>query len=174
MTVPARRLGGGPASRARLSSRARAVLAAQLAAAPAKQPRGHLAQSLITTFLVGMLVVGALGSAVGLVGAGLVNSLAAGLPDPTNLAGLKFDQPTVIYDRTGKVELARFELQNRRVVAFADIPKLVLDATTTAEDRTFWDNGGFDAGAITALAFQNLAGSASSARRLPTTTQLRA
>jgi len=171
MTVPARRLRGGPASRARLSSRARAVLAAQLAAAPAKRPRGHLAQSLITTFLVGMLVVGALGSAVGLVGAGLVNSLAAGLPDPTNLVGLKFDQPTVVYDRTGKVELARFELENRRVVAFADIPKLVLDATTTAEDRTFWDNGGFDPGAIIAAAFQNLSGSDSTERGASTITQ---
>jgi len=118
-----------------------------------------------------LLLLAGLGSAVGLVGAGLVNSLAAQLPDPTNLEGLHFDQPTVIYDRTGQVELARFELENRRVVAFDDVPKLVLDATTTAEDRTFWQNGGFDPGAILAAALQNLSGTDSTERGASTITQ---
>jgi membrane peptidoglycan carboxypeptidase len=160
MTSSARRLGGTPAGQVRLSPRARAVLAARHAAAPAQRPHSHLGQALVTIALVGLLVVGALGSAASLVAAGVVNSLAANLPDPSNLAGLTFDQPTVIYDRTGKVELARFELQNRRVVAFADVPKLVLDATTTAEDRSFWQNGGFDPGAIVAAAIQNASGGA--------------
>ena len=152
MTSSTRRLGGQPAGGVRLSPRARAILAARHAGAPARQPRGRAGQAIVTILLVGLLVVGALGSAVSLV--------AANLPDPSNLAGLTFDQPTVIYDRTGKVQLARFELQNRRVITFDEVPKLVLDATTTAEDRTFWENGGFDPGAIIAAAVQNASGGA--------------
>src|SRR4051794_18500077 len=170
MTVPARRLEGGPAGRVRLSPRARAVLAARHAAAPARRPRGHAGQVIVSSFLIVLLLVAGLGSAAGLVGASVVSSLAANLPDPADLDGLTFDQPTVIYDRTGQVELARFELQNRRVVAFGDVPKLVLDATTTAEDRSFWENGGFDPGAIVAAAFQNISGG-TDARGASTITQ---
>ena len=98
MTSSTRRLGGQPAGGVRLSPRARAILAARHAGAPARQPRGRAGQAIVTILLVGLLVVGALGSAVSLVAAGVVNSLAANLPDPSNLAGLTFDQPTVIYD----------------------------------------------------------------------------
>ena len=38
------------------------------------------------------------------------------------------------------------------------MPQLVLDATTTAEDRTFWENDGFDPAAIVAAAVQNAIG----------------
>src|SRR4029453_15042864 len=67
----------------------------------------------------------------------------AGLPDPRELASLQFAQPTIITDRTGTTVLARFEREQRRVVTFDEVPRLVLDATTTAEERTFWDHGGF-------------------------------
>ena len=43
-----------------------------------------------------------------------------------------------------KVELARFGEFNRQVVAFEDIPPILVDATTAIEDRTFWENAGFD------------------------------
>ena len=33
---------------------------------------------------------------------------------------------------------------SRRVVTYDEIPPLVLDATTGAEDRTFWANQGYD------------------------------
>ena len=42
--------------------------------------------------------------------------LSAGLPDPSELGELAFAQPTIVYDRDGKVELGRFEDQRRRVV----------------------------------------------------------
>jgi membrane peptidoglycan carboxypeptidase len=74
--------------------------------------------------------------------------LSHDLPEPANLSALTFSQPTIVYDRTGKVRLATFQQEKRRVVAYDEIPKLVLDATTTAEDRTFWTNGGFDPAAI--------------------------
>ena len=87
-----------------------------------------------------------------------IGVLSADLPDPVNLQALTFAQPTVVYDRSGAVELGRFQREERRVVAFSDVPVLVLDATTTAEDRTFWSNGGFDAAAIVAAAAEGASG----------------
>ena len=84
--------------------------------------------------------------------------LTAGLPDPAMLRSLGFAQPTIVYDRAGKVELGRFQAERRRVVAFDDVPRLVLDATTTAEDRTFWDNAGIDVAAIVAAMGEMAAG----------------
>ena len=124
--------------------------------------------------MTALAVVVVIGSTVGvgvMVGAGVIAALAQGLPDPTNLEGLTFNQPTIIYDRTGTVELARFELEQRRVVAYADVPPLVLDATTTAEDRTFWTNEGFDPAAIAAAAFQNATGDGGGERGASTITQ---
>ena len=87
-----------------------------------------------------------------------VGVLSVGLPDPARLESLTFAQPTVVYDRTGTVELGQFQLEDRRVVTFGDVPQLVLDATTTAEDRTFWTNSGFDAAAIAAAAAEGASG----------------
>jgi membrane peptidoglycan carboxypeptidase len=115
--------------------------------------------------------VASLGGGAAVVGAGVIGALSEGLPDPANLESLTFNQPTVIYDRTGTVELARFEREKRRVVAFDDVPHLVLDTTITAEDRTFWDNDGFDPAAIAAAAMQNLSGEQGGERGASTITQ---
>jgi membrane peptidoglycan carboxypeptidase len=87
-----------------------------------------------------------------------VDALSADLPDPSMFERLDFDQPTVVYDRTGKVELGRFQHEQRRVVTFDDVPRLVLDTTTTAEDRTFWENDGYDVPAIVSAMAGSLAG----------------
>src|SRR6476620_2082481 len=87
-----------------------------------------------------------------------VGVLSVGLPDPSQLEALTFSEPTVVYDRTGKIELGRFQREERRVVAFGDVPELVLDATTSAEDRTFWSNSGFDAPAILSAAAEGASG----------------
>ncbi|HEX7345907.1 MAG TPA: transglycosylase domain-containing protein [Candidatus Limnocylindrales bacterium] len=84
--------------------------------------------------------------------------MSAGLPDPTALDSLGFDQPTIVYDRAGKVELGRFEDQRRRVLAFDSIPKTILDATTAAEDRTFWENPGVDVPALVSAVAENASG----------------
>ena len=109
----------------------------------------------LATFLMGsLLLVG-----VAVVGvAAAVSVLSEDLPDPANLAALTFDQPTVVYDRAGKVQLGRFQRQQRRVVTYDEVPKLVVDATTTAEDRSFWENDGFDPAAILSAAADNAAG----------------
>ena len=109
----------------------------------------------LITFLAGSLLLAGV-AVVGTVAS--VTALSEGLPDPTNLAALTFAQPTVVYDRTGKIQLGRFQREQRRVVAFAEVPRLVLDATTTAEDRTFWENSGFDPTAILSAVANNAAG----------------
>ena len=58
-----------------------------------------------------------------------------------------FTQQSVILDRNG-VELARFGGEKRDPVEFKDIPPIVVDAQVAVEDKTFWDNAGFDPLAI--------------------------
>ena len=43
-------------------------------------------------------------------------------------------------------------------MTFTDVPPLVLDATTSAEDRTFWQNSGYDAAAILAAVAEGASG----------------
>jgi len=114
---------------------------------------------LLALVLIVLLLAGALAAAMSvMVMSTAVNVLSAGLPDPSALEQLTFAQPTIVYDRTGKVELARFQSEQRRVVTFTDVPPLVLDATTSAEDRTFWANSGYDAAAILAAVAEGASG----------------
>ena len=67
------------------------------------------------------------------------------LGDPRELLQSNpFNQQTILYDRTGTVQLAAYGSENRRVLTFQEIPNLVLDAHTTTEDKTFWTNTGID------------------------------
>jgi membrane peptidoglycan carboxypeptidase len=120
---------------------------------PSRAPRrlgivlGSVASSaLVAVGLAGVLSVSALGV------------LSADLPDPSELGDLAFAQPTIVYDRDGKVELGRFQDERRRVIDYADIPPLILDATTTAEDRTFWENAGIDPAALISAVAENASG----------------
>jgi membrane peptidoglycan carboxypeptidase len=113
---------------------------------------------LLTLLLVVILVVGGTVGLFGVAAIATVGALSTDLPDPSGLSGMTFSQPTVVYDRTGEVELARFQREQRRVVAFDEVPPLILDATTTAEDRTFWENDGYDPGAILSAMAENAAG----------------
>jgi peptide/nickel transport system substrate-binding protein len=100
---------------------------------------------------------------VGLVGAiGVVGVFAAysqDLTDPRELERLEFVQESVVYDRTGRVELARFSAGERREwVDFEDIPPVLIDATTGIEDRNFWTHTGFDPVGIMSAALDTLRG----------------
>ncbi|HEX2470617.1 MAG TPA: transglycosylase domain-containing protein [Candidatus Limnocylindrales bacterium] len=110
--------------------------------------------------LVGAIVVSIVGTIglTGIIGASALGVMSAGLPDPSELDGLGFAQATIVYDRAAKVELGRFEKQRRRVLGFDQIPKQILDATTAAEDRTFWDNAGIDIPALVSAAAENASG----------------
>ena len=87
------------------------------------------------------------------------NYYAAGLPDPTEaLTDLQFEQQTIVYDRTGEIELARLGTLKREVVTFEQIPDEMLDATTAIEDQDFWINPGFDPVGIISAGLDTLAG----------------
>lgn len=147
----------GHTPRTRLTPRTRAILGARIAGRRQlrRTSRGQLALAIVLAVVVGIGTIGGLAAALG---SSVIAVLAGQLPDPKGLDSLTFSQPTIIYDSTGTVELARFEQESRRVVAYVDVPHLVLDATTAAEDRTFWDNGGVDPVAIVSAAIQNLTG----------------
>jgi membrane peptidoglycan carboxypeptidase len=82
-----------------------------------------------------------------------------GLPEPAaQLDHLAFDQQTVVYDRTGKIELARLGSLRRELVTFDEIPGELLDATTATEDKTFWENAGFDPIGIMSAGLDSLQG----------------
>src|SRR5439155_19288432 len=69
-----------------------------------------------------------------------------GLKDPKEaFQHLTFDEQTIVFDRTAKVELARFGQTQRQVIdKFAQLSPVLVDGTTSIEDKTFWDNAGFD------------------------------
>src|SRR5829696_3931342 len=117
-----------------------------------------MAAVLGTLLLVVVVLVTVVAGAAGFVTVASITVLSEDLPDPSALATLKFDQPTIVYDRTGKTELARFQRTKRTVVDYRDVPPLVLDVTTTAEDRTFWENDGFDVTAMVAAAVETVQG----------------
>jgi membrane peptidoglycan carboxypeptidase len=90
---------------------------------------------------------------------GAYNYYATGLPDPVAaLTSIPFEQQTIIYDRTGKIELARLGDLKRELVTFDQIPGETLDATTAIEDKDFWVNAGFDPAGIVAAGLDTVAG----------------
>ncbi len=100
---------------------------------------------------------------VGLAGATTVvagySYLSRDLPDPKQaLEGIDFDQQTGVYDRSGKVLLARLGTDRRQLVMFDQIPAEMIDATTAIEDDTFWENAGFDPASFVAAAWDTVQG----------------
>ena len=70
---------------------------------------------------------------------------AKDLPDPRQaLEAIVFTRQTKVWDRSGKVLLAVFGTDRRELVKYEDIPPELIDATTSIEDKTFWENTGFD------------------------------
>ena len=81
------------------------------------------------------------------------------LPDPKQaFEDLGFDQPSIIYDRTGTVELARLGERKRELVTFDQIPPELIDATTAVEDKDFWSNPGFDLGGFLSATLDTIQG----------------
>ena len=87
-----------------------------------------------------------------------LNQMEAELPSVASFEQLDFAEPSVVYDRTGTVELARFQVERRRVVNYEEIPKVLLDATIAVEDRSFWENEGYDPNGIAAAALESVSG----------------
>jgi penicillin-binding protein 1A len=115
--------------------------------------------ALVLCVAIASVAVVAAGGVVGTVGV-TISTLEEGLPDVRAFRDLGFSQPTRVFDRTGKTELARFYEVRRDVVTFEEIPVSVLDTTTAVEDGTFWENPGIDmAATLNALAQEAAGGS---------------
>ena len=107
---------------------------------------------IIFVFLAGLGTIAALASVA------LFSSVSAGLKHPSELTKYVLPEETIVYDRTGTIELARFGDAKREVVTFEEIPKILLDATTAVEDKTYWENAGFDPVAIVSASLASLRG----------------
>ena len=110
------------------------------------RPKGGAASKVaiaLPLFLFGTFVLlGLVGATAAVAGYGYYSQ---GLQDPRDLLkNLDFAEETQVFDRTGKIELARFGQVKRDVVEYDQIPPWLIDATTAVEDKTFWDNAGFD------------------------------
>ena len=120
--------------------------------APRRQsPLGRVALVVFFT-LAGIGVLGA----VGVVGAYL--SLSRNLVSTDALEQIEYAEESVIYDRSGQTELARFGQVKREVVTFDQIPPILIDATTAVEDKSFWTNSGFDPAAVASSFLDTLRG----------------
>ncbi len=76
----------------------------------------------------------------------------------STLTNIPFEQQTVVYDRTGKIELARLGDLKRELVTYDQLPGEIIDATTTIEDKDFWTNPGFDPVGIVSAAIDTISG----------------
>jgi peptidoglycan glycosyltransferase len=85
-------------------------------------------------------------------------TLSADLKNPEELQNEQPAQESIVYDRTGKTELARFGDIHREAVTFDELPKILVDATTAVEDKTFWTNTGFDPTAVVSAGLDALRG----------------
>ena len=107
-----------------------------------QQPRGRSGSTVIGAvgaIVVALFVASFVVAVLGLIFVvGAYNHYAAGLKDPAELLNaISFSQQTVVYDRTGKVELARIGDLKRDVVTYADLTPEIIDATTAIEDKDF-------------------------------------
>ncbi|HEU0236913.1 MAG TPA: transglycosylase domain-containing protein, partial [Candidatus Limnocylindrales bacterium] len=129
--------------------------------APARGARGGSAPRQTSAGWIALITFGLLAS-IGVLGAvvvvGTYLNLADGLPPTSRLEEFELAEESVVYDRTGQTELARFGEFRRDIVAFDEIPAVVLDATTAVEDKSFWTNPGFDPAAIIASGIDALRG----------------
>ncbi len=128
---------------------------------PTRRGRGNGRKGIGPAAQMGVLlwaVLALLGMGGAAGGVALFVSLSRNLPDPTLLERIELPQASIVYDRTGTTQLARFGEFNRSTVGFDQLPKALVDATTAVEDRTFWDNAGFDTLGIIASAIDGLRG----------------
>ena len=123
---------------------------------PRKRLLGGLFALLPVALLGACLLIAAIayGGTIAIYGA-----VVADLPDPKDLDTIVLNQNTTVYDRTGTVQLAAFGSDRRTEVTFANIPSIVLDTTTAIEDKTYWENSGFDPLGFVAAALDTLGGS---------------
>jgi len=115
------------------------------------------ALALIFALVIAVPVLGALAAGA------IYASLTRDLPDPTQIKRAEEDfQTTKIYDRNGALlyEIIDPTGGDRQWVELSDISPYLICATVAIEDKTFYDNQGFDLRGIARALIANLQGSA--------------
>jgi membrane peptidoglycan carboxypeptidase len=120
--------------------------------------------------VVSLLVVASISGALMTVGIGIGTAVAAytnltkDLPDPSQVearfqqTNSEFFETTKIYDRTGKTllyEVIDPRAGDRQWVTLNQIPQLCRQATIAIEDKSFYENPGFDLYGITRAFMSN-------------------
>ena len=84
--------------------------------------------------------------------------VAATLPPVEEFVREGLALPTKVYARDGTTLLFEFAEEHREPVTYGELPKQLIQATISAEDKTFWTNPGVDVGAIVRAAVGDLFG----------------
>jgi penicillin-binding protein 1A len=99
-------------------------------------------------YVFGFLLIFAVG------GAGIVYQIYnKQLPDVKDLATVQYQIPMRIYDADGGL-IAEFGEKRRFPVTYAELPKVVVDAFTSAEDDGFFEHGGVDIQSLFRAAYE--------------------
>ncbi|MBM4435306.1 MAG: hypothetical protein FJ028_09470 [Chloroflexi bacterium] len=80
------------------------------------------------------------------------------LPSAQDLARDPLALSTKVYDRSGGELLYQFEVERREPVTLDQVPQVLIDATVSAEDKTFWTNPGVDILGIARAAYSDVMG----------------
>jgi membrane peptidoglycan carboxypeptidase len=119
--------------------------------------RGLLALVLLVLLLNIGVILAALGTVYG-----IYSYYAQDLPDPRAIETEQENfETTKIYDRTGNALLYEVfdpRLGDREYMMLSQIPEQCIDVTVALEDKTFWENPGFDPEGIARAFWQNLQG----------------
>jgi membrane peptidoglycan carboxypeptidase len=91
---------------------------------------------------------------LGLLGMGV----AFAMTDVPEANDFSTSQATIVYWSDGDTELGRFSAENRESVGIEEIPEHVRQAVVAAEDRTFYENDGFDPVGILRAGWDSLRG----------------
>ena len=125
-------------------------------ARPAAPPRGR-AWSAATRFpwkLFFALVVIAVSAAAGLT-FGIVQWLGHDLPPASQLSSIQAPIKTTVYDSRGRI-LHEFFKENRSLVPLQQIPRNLVNATLSTEDRNFYHHWGVDLWGVGRAAVNNV------------------
>ena len=76
------------------------------------------------------------------------------LPDVAEIENFDLAQGSTVVSADG-IELATFAIEDRREIAFEDIPQVMVDAQVAAEDQSFWNNPCVDFRSIVRAFLQN-------------------
>lgn len=105
-----------------------------------------------------ILLLGSL-AAVGLLFVILVASfvwkVSQDLPPVSKLRDYEPPVPSILYDRDGKI-LMLLGNENRKLVEYKDIPRVVIDAVLAAEDDQFFEHEGVDLAGIMRAMVNNI------------------